>query len=180
MKTIGAISSALSFLERALIVVLLGVMVLLAFTQVILRNFFSSGLLWADPFLRHLVLWIGFLGASLATQQEKHINIDILTRFAPAKVVNFVHIATNLFAGIVCYYLASAGWTFLLNEMETAESLFTIGGAGFQTWWFQTIIPAGFGLMSFRFIIRTIEHIIETIHPSGKPTRSANVPTIDL
>ena len=180
MKVIGAISSVLNLLERSLIVVLLGAMVLIAFTQVILRNVFSSGLLWADPFLRHLVLWIGFLGASLATQKEKHINIDILTRFAPPKVVNIVHIATNLFAGIVCYYLASAGWTFLLSEMESHEALFSVGSAEFPAWWFQTIIPLGFGLMSFRFLIRTLEHILEAIHPSGKVPLSTNVPTLDL
>jgi TRAP-type C4-dicarboxylate transport system permease small subunit len=180
MKFLQAVSGALNFLERSLIVLLLGIMVILAFTQVILRNFFSSGLLWGDPFLRHLVLWIGFLGASIATQQEKHINIDLLTRFASPKIVNIFHIATNLFAGLVCYYLASAGWTFLVSEMEAHDALFSIGETAFAAWWFQTIIPAGFGLMSFRFFIRAIEHILEAIHPSGRKDFSTNVPTIDL
>jgi TRAP-type C4-dicarboxylate transport system permease small subunit len=180
MKLLQAVSRALNILERSLIVLLLAIMVLLAFSQVILRNFFSAGLLWGDPFLRHLVLWIGFLGASLATQQEKHINIDLLTRFASPKIVNIVHIATNLFAGLVCYYLMSAGWTFLQSEMEAHEALFSIGETAFAAWWFQTIIPAGFGLMSFRFFIRTIEHITEAIHPSGRKEFSTNVPTIEI
>lgn len=179
MSVVMAISRALSLLERTLVVVLLATMVLLAFLQVILRNFFSAGILWAEPFLRHLVLWIGFLGASLATQQEKHINIDILTRFAPPRVVNIIHIVTNLFAGIICATLANAGWTFLLSEKESGGVLFTVGSTGLPEWWFQIVIPVGFGLMSLRFLIRTIEHIVESFHPTSHTTVSTNVPTLD-
>ncbi len=177
MSFIAALSRALSLGERTLIVVLLGTMVILAFLQVILRNFFSAGILWAEPFLRHLVLWIGFLGASLATQQEKHINIDILTRLAPPKVVNAIHILTNLFAAVVCAVLANAGWTFLLSEQESGDSLFTIGSTEMPAWWFQSIIPIGFGLMSFRFLIRTIEHIVDSFNPASRTPVSTNVPT---
>lgn len=180
MNVIRSISGALSLLERTLVVVLLGLMVILAFLQVIMRNFFSAGILWADPFLRHLVLWIGFLGASLATRQEKHINIDILTRFAPRRIVNSIHVLTNLFAGIVCSILANAGLTFLLSEKESGASLFTIDATAFPAWWFQLIIPIGFGLMALRFLIRMIEHLAESFHPTSGVSVSTNVPTIDL
>jgi TRAP-type C4-dicarboxylate transport system permease small subunit len=179
MKLIKAISSALSLLERTVIVLLLAAMVILAFLQVILRNVFSAGFIWADPFLRHVVLWIGFLGASLATQQEKHINIDLFTRFLGPRAVNIVRIFTNVFAGAVCTALASAGWTFLASEQSTGEVLFTIGTTEFQTWWFQLIIPVGFGLMAFRFLIRSIEHVIETFNPTPAVEHMTNVPTID-
>ena len=180
MKFIKAVSSLLSIVERSIIVGLLGVMVLLAFLQVILRNVFSTGLLWADPFLRHLVLWVGFLGASLATQQEKHINIDLITRFLSPKHTNIIRIITNLFASIVCSILAHAGWTFLLNEMESPEVLFTIGELPFSLWWFQIIIPFGFGLMAFRFLIRTIEHIIGIFHPPSDKSPETNIPVIEV
>lgn len=179
MKFIKIISSTLSWIERSLVVLMLGTMVLLAFGQVILRNVFSTGFLWADPFLRHMVLWIGFLGASLATQQEKHINIDLITRFLSPRITNLFRVATNLFAGIVCGLLANAGWTFLKSEMISGGTLLTIGSTEFPIWWFQIIIPAGFGLMSFRFLIRTIEHVIEGFNPTPHVSPSTNVPTID-
>lgn len=170
MNVFRALSTFLLFIERSLIIVLLGIMVLLAFLQVILRNYFSTGFLWADPFLRHMVLWVGFLGASITTQQEKHINIDIITRFVSPKLTNLIRIATNLFAGIVCSILANAGWTFLKNEMESQRILMSIGTMEFQTWWFQIIIPIGFGLMAFRFLLQTLEHILDAFNPaSGKP-----------
>ena len=180
MKIIKWISGGLSAVERSLVVVLLGAMMMLAFLQVILRNVFSTGFLWADPLLRHLVLWVGFIGASLATQQEKHINIDLFTRFLSQKISNVIHIATNVFAGIVCSFLAHAGWTFFISEQSSKGVLLTIGTMEFPTWWFQLIIPVGFGLMAFRFFIRTIEHGIEAMHPTQAPAHPTNVPIINI
>jgi TRAP-type C4-dicarboxylate transport system permease small subunit len=179
MKVIKAISGALLFVERAVVVLLLGAMVAFAFLQVILRNVFATGLLWVDPFLRHLVLWIGFLGASIATQQEKHINIDLVTRFLSPRATNVARVFTNLFAGSICALLSNAGWTFVASERSTGGSLFTIGNMEFASWWFQIIIPVGFGLMSLRFLIRTAEHIIEAFNPTPTVRHTTNVPTLD-
>ena len=179
MKFIGGVNKLLSFIERTIVVLFLGIMILLAFTQVVMRNFFGTGFLWADPFLRHMVLWIGFLGASLATQQEKHINIDLITRFFSPQKVNFVRIGTNLFASAICAGLANAGWTFLQNEIQTNDILLTIGQTEFPAWWFQLIIPVGFGLMSFRFLLRSIEHVIKIFDKSIPASHPTNVPTIE-
>ena len=178
MRFIKKISNALFVIENSVIVALLAVMVLLAFVQVVLRNLFSTGFLWADPFLRHLVLWIGFMGASLATQQERHINIDVITRFLSPKTTTIITIATNVFAATICFFLAHAGWTFLVSEMTTEGSLFAIGQLEFPMWWFQTIIPIGFGLMSFRFFIKAVEHVIETAQSGNPPSPPRSAPTL--
>ncbi|MBI1806621.1 MAG: TRAP transporter small permease [Ignavibacteria bacterium] len=180
MKIIKTLSSGVSFIERMLLVLLFSVMVVLAFLQVVMRNVFSTGFLWADPLLRHMVLWIGLLGASLATQGEKHINLDIITRYTSARVTNLLRIVTNLFAGIITFFLAHAGYNFLQNEIATNDVLFTIGHVNYQAWWFQLIIPIGFGLMAFRFAIRTIEHCIESFRPFEPSRPPVNVPTIEI
>ena len=53
--------------EQTLVVSFLGFMIFIAFLQIVLRNDFSTGLDWGDSLLRNLVLWIGFIGATLAT-----------------------------------------------------------------------------------------------------------------
>jgi TRAP-type C4-dicarboxylate transport system permease small subunit len=180
MKLVGAISRALAWIEGGLTAILLATMIILAFLQVILRNFFQTGILWIDPFLRHMVLWVGFLGASLATRQEKHINLDLITRFLPPRGVEMVRIFSNLFAGAVTGFLAQAGWTFVQNEMSSGEELFRIGESAIPGWWFEVIIPAGFALMAFRFFIRAVEHLIRTIHPPAVADQTINVPTPEL
>ena len=59
-------------LEKVLLSVMLAAMILLAFLQIVLRNFFDTGLPWGDSLVRYLVLWVGFIGAALATNEESH------------------------------------------------------------------------------------------------------------
>lgn len=176
MKLLRTLNSGILFIERSFVVALVATMVLLAFLQVVLRNYFSMGILWADPLLRHMVLWIGFVGASLATQHEKHISIDLITRFVSVRATNLIRIFTNLFACIVTYILAEAGWTFLKAEMESETTLLTIGTMEFPAWWFQLIIPVGFGLMCFRFLFRNLEHVNEALHPGSTGSPQTTTP----
>ncbi len=148
---------ALSRFENALIIATLGVMVILSFLQVLLRNFFSTGILWGDIFLRHLVLWVGFVGASLATREERHINIDILTRFISKKLVPFVKIIIDIVAVIICIILAKASYVFLQYEIEAKTILFK----NVPSWYFQIILPLGFALIGFRFFLKIIEQITQ-------------------
>ena len=104
IRILKNIDSWISKFETVILVVVLSTMVILAFLQVVLRNLFSEGILWGDTFLRHLVLWVGFLGASLATREKKHINIDLFTRFFKGKAKSFIVSIVNLFAAVVCYF----------------------------------------------------------------------------
>ena len=56
--------------EDALLVILLTAMIVLACTQILLRNFFDSGIVWIDPLLRVMVLWLGLVGATVATRHN--------------------------------------------------------------------------------------------------------------
>ncbi|MFZ0392023.1 MAG: TRAP transporter small permease [Calditrichia bacterium] len=154
MKTLlKKIDSSLAVFENGMIILVLSVMVLLSFLQVLLRNFFDTGLLWGDIFLRHLVLWVGFIGASLATRENKHINIDILTRFLPEKLLPAARIVTYLFTAFICVVLAKAAWVFVSYEKEFGTTLFS----DIPAWIIQVIIPAGFALMALRFILKILE-----------------------
>ena len=62
MKWLRSFDSLLARAETVVLVAFLGSMVVLAFLQVVLRNVFGTGLIWADTLVRHLVLWAGFFG----------------------------------------------------------------------------------------------------------------------
>jgi len=150
MNIITAIDSALNKIEGALLVLLLSVMVLLSFLQVVLRNALGEGILWADVFLRHLVLWVAFLGASLAVSHQRHISIDALTRAMSARWQLMVRAATNLFAAAMCIILFDASRSFLEYEIEDGRILFL----NVPEWYSQIIIPAGFALLAVHFVVR--------------------------
>lgn len=156
-RIISRIDKGLLSVENLLIVLLLSVMVLMAFLQVILRNLFSMGILWADIFLRHLVLWVGFIGASLATRESKHINVDILSRLMSKKKQPYLRIFIDFVSAGVCFVLARAGYKFLSYEIEAGTKLFN----DIPAWIFELIIPVGFALIGFRFLLNLIEQIIQ-------------------
>lgn len=149
MRVIQKIDEIFARIENLLLIIIVLVMVFLSFLQVILRNVFDQGILWGDIFLRHLVLWIGFIGASLATREKKHINIDILSRFAKGRWKALSEVITYFFAAVICLVLVDASWTFVAQERMFETMLFN----DIPAWYFQLIIPIGFVMMSLRFLL---------------------------
>jgi len=144
------IDTIFSYVESVILVITLGSMILIAFLQVILRNIFSSGILWGDILLRHLVLWVGFLGASLATKENNHISIDALSRMLNPVWFRRVRIFTNLFSAIICALLVRAAFVFIRDERAAGTTLFL----GIPTWIFMIILLTGFISVSIRFLLK--------------------------
>ena len=147
----------LSKIEEIFLVIILSSMVLFSFLQVVFRNVFSGGIQWADIFLRHLVLWIAFVGASLTTRYEKHICIDILSRSFGKRLNVLRKIIINAVSGTVSYFLVRASWTFLIDEKMSGSELFL----GIPTWCFLVILPITLVIITFRFLLKTILNSLE-------------------
>ncbi|MDZ7685875.1 MAG: TRAP transporter small permease subunit [Gammaproteobacteria bacterium] len=73
----------LHYIEDGALIAALVSMLSMALLQIVLRNFFGTSLLWIEPFVRILVLWIAVLGAMVATRQGNHISIDVVARYVP-------------------------------------------------------------------------------------------------
>ena len=141
--------------ENALLTVLVLVLVVLSGLQIVLRVFFETGLSWADPFARALVLWTGMLGALAAVRDEKHIALDVLQRFLPAAAQRVARVATLGFAAAIC--AAMAWYSSGLVGIDYAEGLQTGGGsitAALRACFAESILPVTFGLMAVRFVLR--------------------------
>ncbi len=153
MKFLNFIDEIISKIETALVIILLSLMVIIGFVQVLLRNLFQTGFLWADPLLRYAVLWIAFIGASIATYEDRHINIDVLTRLLSPKLKRLISVITNAFALIICVILLNASIDFIKMEIVYPIEIFL----GIKNWMLEIIIPIGFGLMSLRFLFRILK-----------------------
>jgi len=149
MNAIKKLDQWLAKTEAGLLILLLFLMVFMSFGQVLLRNFLNMGILWTDIFLRQLVLWVGFLGASLAVRERRHISIDVLSHFIPARVRPFLQIGVDFSAGLISAFLTVAAWRFVQFEMESSSTLFL----GLPAWIFQTILPFSFAMITMRFFL---------------------------
>lgn len=169
MRKLKQWNETLGRVEKFLIVVMLSVMMLLAFLQIVLRNAFSTGISWGDPLVRYLVLWVGFIGASLATKEEKHITIEVFSRWFSANTAFYLKLFSQLVSAIICGLLAVAGWTFVQNEAQMGE----VAMLKIPIWIPQMIIPITFALMTLRFLIN-FTAALSTILKSGDYTPHGN------
>ena len=152
------VDEAIGRVEQTLLVTFLGFIILLAFLQIILRNFLSTGLDWGDSLVRNLVLWIGFIGATLATKEGKHINIDVVSRGLPFLGKKGIALIIHLFSFCICCGLTYAALKFIKNEVQMGNRTFL----DIPAWIPEMILPMTFSLMTFRFGLRTLESLSKT------------------
>lgn len=154
MKFLKFFSQKVACLEQFILSVGLLVMVLITFTQVVLRAF-DHVILWADPLARQLVLWVGFLGAAVATEEGQHINIDALTRFIAPRWKSAVMAFINLFGTVISSLLFYAAVKFVVMEKASGMTIFL----DVPAWIGELVIPVAFFLVAFRLLIRVLENM---------------------
>lgn len=136
-------------IETGLIAALVLAMVLLAGAQILLRNLFDSGLAWADPLLRAMVLWAAMLGALAAARDDKHIGLDLVAHFVHGPAKHVLRVITLLFAAGVCAAMAWYGVG--LVQLDYGSGAAT---AGIANWILESIVPVGFVLLALRLAVR--------------------------
>lgn len=141
--------------ESLILCLLLTALILLACVQILLRTFFASGLLWADPLIRYLVLWSGLIGAIAATGQGKHIALDITGNALPPKIEPWVACMTHLFCTLAAGGLTWAGWRFLSGEIQFGG----IGPLSVPLWFWNGIFPMTFGLITLKYLVLLLDQL---------------------
>ncbi|UCF91479.1 MAG: TRAP transporter small permease [Desulfobacterales bacterium] len=145
------VDAIISRVEQLLIVVCLSLMILVAFAQIVLRNFFATGFSWGDSLIRYLVVWVGFIGAAVATKEGKHISIDVFSRWVTGRGRIAIQFVAQLFSALICGLLTYAALKFVRNEAEMGSLIFL----GIPAWIPQLVIPVTFGLITLRFCLRS-------------------------
>lgn len=139
----------INIFEDSVLVTLLAIMMGTAVLQIFLRNFFDFGLSWADPMLRILVLWVGMVGAILASRDNNHIAMNVLTKFLPEKVKMVTQVLVDIFTSLVCAIVAWYSFKFVYLEYQDHTTAF----ASVPTWLCESIIPVTFTIISVRYLI---------------------------
>jgi TRAP-type C4-dicarboxylate transport system permease small subunit len=140
------------WVENALLVALFAGLMVLAVTQIFLRNVMSLGLPWADGMIRIAVLWLAVLGAVAASRDRKHIAINLSQRVLPANWQRPILIVVEAFTAAVCGWLAWYSWVFVRDSRAFGDLLF----GDWPAWMFQVILPVGFALIAYRYAMRML------------------------
>jgi TRAP-type C4-dicarboxylate transport system permease small subunit len=141
------IQTFLCRVEDGILVGLLLLMIGMAVTQIFLRNLFEGGIVWSDVLVRTLVLWVGLVGAMVASRQNNHINIDIIERYLPPRAKPIVNLIAELFTALICSAMAYFSLQFVQIEFADGGYVF----AKVPAWICESIIPFAFAVISLRY-----------------------------
>ncbi len=142
--------------EKNLSMFFMFLIVALVFGASLLRTL-GYPLIWSIDIAQLLFVWVCFLGADIALQQDKHIGVDILTRFFPEKFNRIVTICSYAmifgFLAIVIVF----GTHLALNNSHRQFNTMTISYS-----WVTMSAPVGCLLLA----ITVIEKMIGLLKPA--------------
>ena len=149
--------TALQKIEDSILIGLLLSMICMAVLQIVMRNLFDSGILWGDELIRVLVLWIGLIGAMIASRNNHHISIDVISRYLPDRIKKLTNLMTAVFTSLVCAVMAYFSLVFVMMEREDSLMAF----AAIPAWVCESIIPVSFAIISLRYILFSFTHLVK-------------------
>ncbi len=149
-------------IEDGILVGLLLLMIFMAVLQIFMRNLFDSGIMWADPLVRVLVLWIGLMGAMIASRENHHICIDVLSKYLPAQTRKITQFVISVFTSLVCAAMAYFSMNFVIMEKQDSFTAF----GNIPAWYCEIIIPVACIIISLRYISLSISYCKQFFTPS--------------
>jgi C4-dicarboxylate transporter DctQ subunit len=128
------------------------VMTLTVIVQVFLRYVFSFSLSWSEEVARYLMIWVAFLGGSLALQKGLHIGVELFLVRVSSRTRRWVSILSKMFVLIFLIYLTIGGIkiTWAVRDQSSPALLFSMAYAYLSA-------PVGGLLMAIQAIHSLIE-----------------------
>lgn len=152
--------------EKYSITILFAVATLMLFTNVVLRYFFDTGLIWVLELVQYLFAWVVLIGAAHGVKVGIHLGIDILLERMSKKIRKITLIVAItcciVFVAIVdynafVYTIKIYQWGDLTEDLQIPQ------------WVPYISIPLGLTLMLYHFLTLAWEIITDqrdNIHTS--------------
>ncbi len=139
------------FIERTLLVTAMSVMVLAVFVTACDRwfDFIDLQWPWATKLALFLMIWSGFLGASIASRQRKHLAIDVAPKACGTSGSKVAIFFGAIFTAVFCFILARYCLDLTLESYEFGdkEGVFPV-----PIWIVQIMMPISLVMMGCRAI----------------------------
>ena len=136
-------------IEDGIAAMALAAMVVLPLAEIVVRRLFGVGVPGSGPFVQHLTLWIGFLGAAIAAREGKLLALATGT-FVPERWRGATTVFASSVAACMATTLAMGAVQLVATERETG----TIIAANVPAWVGQLALPIGFTLIALRLAWR--------------------------
>ncbi|MGH7730590.1 MAG: TRAP transporter large permease subunit [Candidatus Eiseniibacteriota bacterium] len=125
-------------------------MAVLPLLEIAWRAVFKSGIPGSGPYVQHLTLWVGFLGAAIAAREGQLLSLATGTFIPEGRGRRVAAIVSAAVAAAVAALLCRASLGMVLIEREGGSMI----AAGVPVWVGQVVLPVAFALIAVRIVWR--------------------------
>ncbi len=111
----------------------------------------ESGYSWSKELSMVLLMWVGFLGASMATYENRNIQVDFVRKNVPGPWLRAYEAIGSIVTAIFTVVLAALAWDTVSAGMETPVLLPNIAMHDYLV---PMPIFVGFALIAARYLLR--------------------------
>lgn len=131
-----------------------------------------NGIVWGPVVSLSAMLWVGFLGGSIATYEKRHLALEMGDKIWPAPILPYVRALAMLVTAGFCAFLLALSVVSLLDHHAGWQVNHMAGNlmpTEIPKWVVFLIFPYTFGVMMLRFIgaalgaLRGEPTIVETL-----------------
>jgi tripartite ATP-independent transporter DctM subunit len=133
-------------LEDSVATLIAVAVVVLPLAEIVARRFFEGGVPGSGPFTLHLTLWVGMLGAAIASRDGKLLTLATGSLIPEGPLRKVAQIAGNAVGVLVATVLAVGGLE-LLNLYREVGNVIALD---VPVWVGTLIFPLAFGLIALR------------------------------
>lgn len=155
VRALRAVDKALAKVEEVALAACMLMLILVGCYQAVKRNLFPPAAFWTDELIRYSVFFIGLIGGALATQSNRLINIDVLTRLLRPRGKLVIRIVTALFTAGVCYLFIEGGLAMRPAIREKGELMKPVTAL--------LSLPIGAGLIGVHMLLHVVLDSIDLV-----------------
>ena len=120
-------------------------------------NYFPDGYSWSKEISLIMLLWVGFIGASVCAHEGKHIQVGALKRIVPPSMSRWGDAIGFLATAAFCFFIALLGYDYA-REALTLEGRFE--QTNIPDWVATIAVPAAFAMTMIRYIAAAFSSIM--------------------
>ena len=144
-------------IEQFVIGILMIAASFILFVNVVARYGFNEGFAWAEELTRYAIVWMVFIGGSLAARNGAHICVDVLSRLLEGQAVRkLLLVGIDLLCVAFSLFVVWIGWELTAQAKEFGQVTPVMQ---VPLWTMQLAIPVGSALMAMRFFQHALEQL---------------------
>ncbi len=153
-RIFGYIDRVFAFFEEWTLFITVGLALVSAMANIILRKTTTVNLYWSDEVVRKVIFFTTYIGASAAIRSRSLIRIDALPQIIPAltkPLTLLSHLAVLFFAGLMVFL----GWELTVSVYN--DEYARTATLQIPEWYFYIVLP----LMGVMMFLRTLKVMVE-------------------